>query len=232
MRVKKSVLSLVIFLFITGIGLSSCAPQKNYSLYLNKESLKNKKLVRLFQLLEEQKTEDGLFSVIEQIIYLMRRDGNTEGLALFLTDYIGRNPLDPYLAYYLLSLGTNSKEKGDIPMALYYFRRVLKETQDLYINGSSIHLVCLKEIIQYSSNPDEIIECYEKILNQFSDAMEPGYCYYNIARQYEKTGHWDEAISFYKKYLFYPSTTIPNNSNAYEEVQRKVRYSETDITWA
>jgi tetratricopeptide (TPR) repeat protein len=230
-RIVRSVL-LVIVLLAPVIVSSGCGRKVRHELYLSPGSLQNKKLERLFQLLEGEKSEEELFSILEQIVFIMRKENDLEGLNLFLSDFVQNHPEDPYLAYYLLTMGINYTEMEQTPLALYYFRRVLRETQDLYIGDKSIHLTCIRELILHSDDPDEIVECYEQILNRYPDEADPGYCYYQIATQYELTGHWTEAISYFSRFLENPGTEIPGKPDAHDQVRRKINYYYSDVSWA
>lgn len=229
--INRSVL-LVILVVVQTLSLTGCGRKVRNKDYLSSGSLQNKKLERLFQLLEGENTEEQRFSIMEQTIHLMRKENDLDGLNLFLSDFVMAHPDDPYLAYYLFALGINHTERGEIPLALYYYRRVLRETQDLLVLGKSIHLTCIREIINYSDNPDEIVVCYEQLLERFPDDTDPGYCYFRMAEQFERSGHWEQAITFFGRFLQNPGTVIPGMPDAHDDVRRKLNYWNSEVSWA
>ena len=64
---------------------------------------KNQK--ELFELLEKEKDNSQTsFSIINQIADSFRYQGDNQSLILFLTDFVEKNPDNPYNSYWLLYL--------------------------------------------------------------------------------------------------------------------------------
>ena len=92
----------------------------------------------LFAILEKTpEATERRFSIINQITANYRKENKNDDLILFLTDYVKKYPNDKYNAYWLLLSAYIYQEKGAEPIAEMYFERIIKNYNDLSIQGKS-----------------------------------------------------------------------------------------------
>ncbi len=189
---------------------------------------------QLLSLLEDGSLDDQTkFALTNSIAGNLRAEGKHAQVILFLTSHVERNPDDPYNAYWLLLVATTYLERSSPKIAGYYFERILKNCQDLEIQGNSIHLVSLQNLIKITDSPELRIKYYGELITRFSGSVDLGYSYFMLARSYESLGEWELAIQTYAQFIGYGryDIIIPGVPDAYEYAKRIVDYSSSSKDW-
>lgn len=193
----------------------------------------NQELRQLFSLLNDEKGDKNRFVLIQQIGRALANAGKPEKEILFLTTHVEAEPTDIYDAYYLLMVAEAYREMKAIPLAIHYYLRILKNHADLLVDGQSVHLYCLQELIDLETRPEYKIEYYKELISRFGDqpSVRLGSAYYFLAMAYEDVGEWEQAIQSYQKYLDSPDTEVPGVADAYRRAQEKVLFYFSDKSW-
>jgi tetratricopeptide (TPR) repeat protein len=201
---------------------SSCASPNSY--YMTGTQEQKAELKSLFHHLENSADKnESRFILLQQIIKILHEQGETEKLNLLLTTYVEQNPEDPFNAYYLFIVAQNYKRGEAYPFATHYYERILRNYPDLLVRDRSIHLLSLKELIQFSVHPEIRVTYYKELLSRFESEIDKGLTYYQLAKTYEELGEWDLSIQAYMNYLKYPDTYVPGAPEAYSHVEQLVR---------
>lgn len=210
--------------------ISGCDRSSSYYLV---GSLEHKRDIReFFRLLEkENEVGENRFIIIQQISNRLLKAGQPKKLVLFLTTYVENNPADPYNGYYLGIVAAAYRDMGAIPLAVHYQERILMSYPDLLISGSSLHYRCLQELVNMVEDPAYKIEYYKELISRFSEIIDPGVTYYFLAKAYEDTGEWEQAIRVYQKFLKYPDAEIPGTPNAHTHIREKVEFYYAGKEW-
>ena len=205
---------------------------KEYGYYLPGGLEANRETRSLFNLLrQEEEVGENRFILIQQIANRLLAAGAKEKLVLFLTSYVGEFPADPYNAYYLSITAAAYLDMQAAPMAVYYYQRILRNYPDLLIGGASLHFRCLRELLALVDDPRERIGYYKELISRFADAIDPGVSYYYLAKAYEDTGDWEQAIRVYQKFLNYPESVIPGFPRAHAKIRELVEFYYSDKEW-
>ncbi len=193
----------------------------------------NQELKQLFSLLDAETEDKNRFVLIQQIGQTLANAGQREKEVIFLTTYAERHPTDIYNAYYLLMAAEAYQEEGAVPMAIHYYLRILKNHVDLLVNGQSIHLHCLQELISLETRPEYRIEYYKELISRFGDQPDVhlGSAYYFLADAFNQVGEWDQAVQYYLKYLDSADSEVPGVSDAYIKAQEYVLFYRSDKSW-
>jgi len=224
--------TLKLIFMLSFILLSSCSSDKKALLYQTGIKEVDTKVQSLLTLLSENKDDTIRYGIMEQIISQLRNNKRPEVLKRFLNDHLYRFPEDNYNGYYLLLLGTIYEEEGSMDIAVIYYKRLLKNYDDLIIKGQSIHYYSLNKLLKfYTKDPLKKIRYYNELINRFSGDIDKGLVFYNLAKSYEAEGLWDESIEFYKKFVDAPTTTIPGQPNVYNEVNHYLNFHYSDKSW-
>ncbi|MBB6481624.1 tetratricopeptide repeat protein [Spirochaeta isovalerica] len=224
-----------LFLFFTLAAplFFSCTPGE-FSIYLG--TGKDKELVRLFSLIEEVDHQNPYhqeqhFIIVNRIISEYRSMDELEKMNLFLIDYMGDHPNDPYTAFYLLNIAQNYSGRDARKVAETYFRRILVNYPDLRIGGRSIHQVVLEELAFHSDDYEERVRSFNELLNRFPAEVDRGQIYYYLGKSYEKLGFWDEAFAAYEDFLESPETEIAGDPQARIRLTNLLRFQRSDKSW-
>ncbi|MGP1587855.1 MAG: tetratricopeptide repeat protein [Treponemataceae bacterium] len=190
---------------------------------------------QLFTLLSEKNNKDeATFSIINQIADSYRAENDNYGLILFLTDFVEKNPDNPYNAYWLLLTAyTYMQENADI-IAEYYFDRIIQNYGDLIVKGKSIHVLCLQNLIQISTNADNRIFYFNQLISRFSDQANITELYVRLALEYEKIGDWEQSLKTYSLFLERPNAStiqIAGIPDAYNQARRLVDFNNSPKDW-
>ncbi len=192
----------------------------------------NPELRELFRLFGQERDEENRFVLIQQIAANLANAGKKDKEILFLTTHVERNPADIFNAYYLSLVADSYKEQKAIPLAIHYYRRILNNHADLLVQGRSVHLYCLQELIVLETDPEKRIAYYKELISRFSDQIEHlGSASYYMAKSYEELGEWEQAIQSYQKYLDYPDPEIPEVPNASRLAAEKVLFFYSVKDW-
>ena len=154
---------LTFFAFCVYILLTFSCTQDNTIIQNQKE---------LFELLEKEKTNyQSSFSIINQITDSYRYQNDNTSLILFLTDFVEKNPDNPYNAYWLLLTAYTYMQENADSVAEYYFDRIIQNYDDLLVKGKSVHILCLQNLIQISTSSDNRIYYFNQLITRFPDQV-------------------------------------------------------------
>ncbi len=156
----------------------------------------------LFALLETPElTEESRFSLINQISQNMLNNGEYNQLILFLTNYVRKNPKDQYNPYWLLMTAYAYQQNGAETIAERYFERIIQNYDDLTVKGRSIHMICLQNLIQISTTPENRIEYFNRLIAQFPNDVNKTELLVRLAQEYETLGEWNQVLKSYSDFL-------------------------------
>jgi tetratricopeptide (TPR) repeat protein len=225
MRIKFLTLALFVVLTIPG-----CTSRDDYFAVGTKE--KQKETRELLKLLRgEPEAGANRFILIQQISNNLMNAGYHDRLNLFLTTYVEKNPKDPFNAYYLLMVAQNYKNEKAFPLASYYYERIVRNHPDVVVRGQSVHLICLKELINITEKPEYRINYYKELIARFKEEVDAGSTYYFMAKTYEGLGEWEQAIQSYTKFLKFPDAAIKGNADARRTVMNLIAFQNSNKSW-
>ncbi len=202
------------------------------SYYLAGSAADREILGDLFGLLAAEPTAgEEQFSVVREIANEMLRLKQYGKLANFLTEWVSRNPDDPYNAYLLLMTAYIYVQQDAKPVAALYFDRIVKNYPDLTVRGESIHLVSLNKLLELVDKPGQRVWYYQELISRFPDQVDLGLTYFMLAQSYERIGAWDSAIQTYTKFLPYYTSTIPGFPDAFGYAKKIVDFYNSPKDW-
>jgi tetratricopeptide (TPR) repeat protein len=237
-NMKNNVKALSGYTFLVALLLSaflSCEilSENGIDPYYITGSTENKMHFReLFTLLEmEEKGSEGEFAVTREIAASFARIKDYDRLINFLSARIINNPEDPYNSYYLLMVAYAHLQLGCEPIADLYFDMIIRNYPDLVINDESIHLICLRRLIDSDYDPERQVWYYQEMISRFSDKIDLGTAYFMLGQACERIGDWNNAIQAYTNYLPYTGTIIPGFPNADQYAKQQVDFSKSPKDW-
>ncbi|MDR0400825.1 MAG: tetratricopeptide repeat protein [Treponema sp.] len=212
---------------LIGIGEPAADP---YYLAGTKEN--QKYLEELFSLLARE-TEGGeeRFVLIREIANTYARLEEYPRLINFLSGEISSRPEDLYNPYYLLMIGYAYLQQDAYPAAALYFDIIVKNYPDLEIQGQSIHLACLQQLIGMVENSEQRVWYHRELISRFPDQIDLGEAYFMLAQAYEETGDWNGAIQAYTQYLPYQGTIIAHFPRADNYAKQLVDFNNSPKDW-
>ena len=228
MTKKILILSLII------INLLSCDFKRGDidPYYITGSRDEREKLVELFNLLKKEEAgSEGEFAVVREIAANFTRFGDYERLIHFLSERTINNPLDPYNSYYYLMIAYAFIQQGSEPIAELYFDMIVKNLPDLIINDESIHLICLRYLINLNDNPERLVWYYNELISRFPDNIDLGAYYFLLGQACEKAGDWNGAIAAYANYQPFTGTIVPGFQNADRYAKQLVDFSRSPKDW-
>lgn len=194
---------------------------------------KNQK--ELFELLEKEKDNSQTsFSIINQIADSFRYQGDNQSLILFLTDFVEKNPDNPYNSYWLLLTAYTYMQENADSVAEYYFDRIIQNYDDLLVKEKSVHVLCLQNLIQISTSSDNRIYYFNQLITRFPDEVNITELYMRLAIEYEKIGDWEQALYTYSLFLERPDATtiqIPGIPDAYNKARKLIDFNNSPKDW-
>lgn len=203
--------------------LAACAPTSDRT----REDLR--------ALLEDGRLSDASrYAVVNQISGDYLAHGQYNELVLFLTGRVEENPDDIYNAYWLLMTAYAYLESGAEPMAEYYFERTLRNCGDLIVKGTSVHLLCLSNLIRISRNPANRIYYFNQLINRFPAEVSTTELYWRTAMEYEAAGEWDKALKSFQQFLNCEDSTtirIAGAPDAYATARQLIDFSNSSRDW-
>ena len=231
--IKVTALIFATLFFLTGCEWLQEQFSYKYRYFIVGNETQRRKTEELFQKYDtEAKTPEEHYIIIYQIIKILHSQDELERLNVFLSTYVEKNIEDPFNAYYLLVVADNNKTRGAYPVAVMYYERLLKNYGDLMVQGQSVHLRSLENLIHLVKEPSIKINYYKDILARFPDKIDKGPIYYNLAKTYEELGDWDLSIQAYKKFLTFPDAKIDGVPDAREDITKMVAfYDRKDKDW-
>ena len=187
----------------------------------------------LFDLLSGEKNPgEERFTVVREIANELLRLGDYGRLSLFLTSWVQSHPDDPYNAYLLLMTAYVHLQQGAGPLAAHYFDRIVKNYPDLIVRGESVHLACLKKLIELVDDSEQRVWYYQELISRFADRTDLGAAYFMLAQAYERIGEWDAAIRTYTKFLPYYEASIPGFPDAFGYAKKIVDFYNSPKDWS
>lgn len=226
---KLTLLSLVILLLLT---FCACKPAANNS---RTDLQKNETLKTILENQEnESLTAESRFTVIYQIATSLLAEKNHTELVLFLTDHVEQNPDDLYNAYWLLMIAHSYMQQNGIPIAEYYFDRILNNYEDLLVKGQSVHYTCLTNLIEITQSIDNKISYYTQLISKFPDKINLTEIYARLAGEYEKLGEWEQMLNYYALFKSQPNATtiqISGLPNAYSQATQMLDFNTSSKDW-
>jgi len=238
---KKQITGKLPLLLIAFVGLSqaACWITRSASTYVYIDSYyltgssENKEQIRdLFTLLgSSDNNEENTFAVVREIANNFARNKEYSRLIHFLSGRTIAFPDDPYNSYYLLMIAYAYMQQDSLPVAARYFDLIVKNYPDLTINGESIHLACLNQLIDLSDNQEQRVWYYQELLSRFSPKIDLGIAWFMLGQTYERIGDWNSAIQAYTYYLRYAGSIIPGFPNAYDYARQQVDFNNSHKDW-
>ena len=199
------------------------------------ESTISKNQKELFELLEKEKDNSQTsFSIINQIADSYRYQNDNKSLILFLTDFVEKNPENPYNSYWLLLTAYTYIQENANSVAEYYFDRIIQNYDDLIVKGKSVHVLCLQNLIQISTSSDNRIYYFNQLITRFPDEVNITELYMRQAIEYEKIGDWEQALNTYSLFLERPDATtiqIAGIPDAYNRARKLIDFNNSPKDW-
>jgi hypothetical protein len=123
-------------------------------------------------------------------------------------------------------------QQGSKPIAALYFDLIINNYPDLFINGESIHLLCLQHLINLNDNPERQVWYYSELISRFPDKINLGTAYFMLGQASERVGDWTGAIRAYENFLPLSSgTRIPDFPHAVRHARQQVEFSRSAKDW-
>jgi hypothetical protein len=202
------------------------------SYYLTGSSENREYFLELFRLLEEEiPGTEGEFAVTREIAASFARQKDYHRLIHFLSEKTINNPADPYNAYYLLMIAYAYIQLDSLPIAAMYFDMIVENYTDLTINDESIHLICLRQLIELNRNPARQVWYYQELISRFPDKIDIATSYFMLGQSCEIIGDWNGALAAYANFVPYPGTVIPGFPNAHQYAKQNVDFSKSPKDW-
>jgi len=231
---KLSLLNVFTILLVSVFLVISCtfetAGIDPYYITGSKEDRKN--LLELFNLLKnEEPGGEGEFAVTREIAATFARQKDYDRVIHFLSAQTINNPADPYNGYYFLMIAYAHLQLACEPIAALYFELIIKNYPDLIINDESIHLVCLRHLININNDPQRQVWYYNELISRFPEKIDLGTAYFMLGQACERIGDWSGAIVAYTNYLPYTGTIVPGFPHADQHARHQVDFSRSAKDW-
>jgi len=186
----------------------------------------------LFSMLDLQgNSPEENFAVIREISNNFFREGEYGRLIRFLGERTVRFPDDPYNGHHLLMIAYAYMRQGSLPIAARYFDLIVKNYPDLMINGTSIHLTCLLQLIELNDSPAQQVWYYHELISRFPDDVELGVIWFRLAKAYERVGNWDGVMRAYANFLFHGGPAVPGFPNAGNHARHQLNFHNSARNW-
>jgi tetratricopeptide (TPR) repeat protein len=186
----------------------------------------------LFNLLNtEEQGSEGEFTVTREIAASFIRLKDYDRLIHFLTEKVIGNQSDPYNSYYLLMIAYGYIQQGSEPIAALYFDQIIMKYPDFIVNDESIHLVCLRQLINLNRAPERQVYYYQELISRYPDKIDIATAYFMQGQYCEQIGDWNGAIQAYSNYLPYSGTIISGYPNAEHYARQKVDFDKSAKDW-
>ena len=236
---KGKNISTHVLLLIAVAALCSCEKMPYHSCaaaadpYYLSGSRENREHFReLFALLaQEDHSPEETFAVVREIANDFAKAKEYGRLIHFLNGRTINFPDDPYNSYYLLMIAYAYMQQDALPVAALYFDLIVKNFPDLTVNGESIHLACLNQLINLSKQPVQQVWYYQELITRFSDNIDLGAAWFMLAQTYERIGDWNSAIHAYNSYLPHAGSIISGFPNAEYYARQQVEFSNSNKDW-
>lgn len=220
---------IVIFVILSSIITTSCS-KKSYKNEAYKETIKELEVL----LKNERTTPEARAAIINKIALTYFSNKKFTELVVYLTEWVENNPKDKFNAYWLYMVAQAYSQTNADPMAEFYYERIIRNYQDLVVQGQSIHFACLDNLIKISRNPDSRIKYFNQIINRFPSNVRITEMYMRLAREYETIGEWTKALKTYKIFIEQPdsaSIQIADMPDAYNYAKTLIDFNNSPKDW-
>ena len=221
MKTQKLLLAkafLFTLLFCTSILFSACKGSNS----IKKSEASLNKQQELQTLLESGSlNEKQRYSIIKQMADTLLAANDYQGLILFLTDWVDKNPSDMYNSYWLLMTAYAYLSTGAEPVAEYYFDRILQQCQDLLVKGNSVHFI-------------HRIKYFNELISRFPQNVNTTELYLRLALEYQNDSQWSQALKNYSLFLEQPDAStiqIAGEPDAYKNARHLVDFNNSSKDW-
>ncbi|GMO59428.1 MAG: hypothetical protein Ta2G_19390 [Termitinemataceae bacterium] len=225
----------ILFILLISFIMCSSGTKSSHFIseyYIDGTKKERENLTELFKLLEKQKESNAeRFALVREIANVYNRQNDYGHLINFLSYWIENNSLDPYNTYYLFMIAYSYIKQETYSVAVLYFNLIVKNYSDLIVNNESIHLLCLKQLIEYEENAGQKIWYYEELISRFRERIDLGVSYFLLAKCYEQIGDWNKAIAAYSDFLPYYGSVIPGFPDAYSYAKQMVDFYHSSKDW-
>jgi tetratricopeptide (TPR) repeat protein len=238
---KKQITKKLLLILTAFMGLSAATCGKTFtnsvpayidSYYVTGSRENREQLHDLFMLLyDDNSSPESVFAVAREIANNFARNKEYSRLIHFLSERTINFPDDPYNSYYLLMIAYAYIQQDALPVAARFFDLIVKNYPDLTINGESIHLACLNQLIELSDNREQHVWYYQELISRFSPSIDLGIAWFMLGQTYEHIGDWNSAIQAYTHYLSYAGSIIPGFPNAYDYARQQVDFNNSPKDW-
>jgi tetratricopeptide (TPR) repeat protein len=222
----------VLLVFLSQFGKKEESLIKTDPYYVSGTKEDQEKLFSYFSLLSgEAESSQEQFSIIREIANTFISQKEYGKLINFLSARTHQYPADPYNSYYFFMIAFAYQQLEAHPVAALYFNMIVKNYDDLRVQGKSIHLACLNQLITLVDNPQQKEWYYEELISRFLDQIDPGPSYFMLGQAYEGVGEWNSAIKAYTQYLTYAGSNVPGFPNADNYAKRLVDFNNSAKDW-
>ena len=184
-----------------------------------------------YLLAAEAERSQEQFTVVREIANTYVRQKEYGKLVNFLSSRIHQYPEDSYTPYYLFMMAYGYQQMEAYPVAAIYFDMIVKNYPDLTVQGRSIHMASLNQLIALVEDPQQRVWYYEELISRFLDQIDPGPSYFMLAQAYEGIGEWNNAIRAYTQYLSYIGSNVPGFPNADNYAKQIVDFNNSAKDW-
>src|SRR5574344_1298861 len=223
-------------LILCVIIFTSCSAHTNKTTYLSANSKEYQSMQQQLQLLLQQDnmSAETRYAIVNRIPNNMLSVKDYNSLILFLTGWVDKHTDDMYNSYWLLMTAYAYLENNAEPVAEYYFERIIKNYNDLMVQGKSIHFLCLQHLIQISTSPANRISYFNQLITRFPNDVSITELYERLALEYEKEGEWDQAIKSYQLFIAQDDAStiqITGIPDAYANAKQLVDFNNSPKDW-
>ncbi|GHU39160.1 hypothetical protein FACS1894190_02640 [Spirochaetia bacterium] len=219
----------LVFLIMCGSKVDDTRYPDPY--YINGTKQEKEILSNLFTLLSKDNDDEERFSIVREIANEYKNSKDWARLVNFLTSWVAVHPDDPFNTYYLFMTAFGYEMQQAFPVAAMYFNLIVNNYSDLIVQGASVHLVCLKHLIDIEDKPEQKIRYYEELINRFPDDIDIGTAWFMLGRMYEEVGEWSRAIVAYRSFLPYYGNLVPGFPDAYSYAKQMVDFNNSAKNW-
>lgn len=174
------------------------------------------------------------FTIVNKIAKNHLSKEEFQEVILLLTEWVENHPDDMYNGYWLLMTAHAYLSLGAEPVAEYYFDKILQKYPDLLVQGSSIHFMCLQNLIQISKTPSHRIKYFNELINRFPNDINTTELYFRLALEYENDNQWDQALAAYSLFIHQPDAStiqIPGEPDAYKNARHLIDFNNSSKDW-
>ncbi|MBP7096718.1 MAG: tetratricopeptide repeat protein [Spirochaetia bacterium] len=224
-------LPLVLALAAGALSALSCTSPRGW--YFDDSGRAERSELRdLFTLLDDPSIAgEERFAVIQAVSDSFRRRGEWTRLADFLQGLVEARPEDEYAAHHLMAIGHAYIELDDAPIAELWFDRAVKNHPDLLVKGESVHLACLRKLIELADAPERRLDYRRAVISRFADRVDLGAELFLLGKDYEAIGDWAEALDAYKRFIPKGESVVPGYPDAQRYARNLLDFSSSQKDW-